>query len=120
MRTPPEELIPDALEKYTHDLTALAHQGRFAPLQRREKEVERVFQILARRLKNSPVLLGEPGGDRFPIVAEVTRRISVGDVPDEIIFRQVIALDLEALIAGTTYRGDFEKRLKSIFAQIKR
>lgn len=119
MRRPPEELIPGALEKYTHDLTALARQGRFAPLQRREKVVERVFQILARRLKNNPMLLGELGGDRFPIVAEVTRRISVGDVPDEIIFRQVIALDLEALIVGTTYRGDFEKLLKSVFAQIK-
>ena len=119
MRRPAEELIPGALEKYTHDLTALARQGRFAPLQRREKEVVRVFQILARRLKNNPMLIGEPGGDRFPIVAEVIRRISTDKVPEGITIQRVVALDLEKLIADTQRRGDFEKLLKSVFAEIK-
>lgn len=120
MRTPPpEELIPGALEKYGHDLTALARQGQFAPLQRREKEVERVFQILARRLKNNPMLISEDSAERFAIVAEVTRRISIGDVPEDIKVQRVVALNLEALIADTTYRGDLEKRLKSVFAEVK-
>jgi ATP-dependent Clp protease ATP-binding subunit ClpA len=81
-RRPDEPLIPGALEKYSHDLTALARQGRFAPLQRRENEVERVFQVLARPLKNNPALIGENGAERFAIVAEVARRISSGGAPE--------------------------------------
>jgi ATP-dependent Clp protease ATP-binding subunit ClpB len=108
------------LEKYTHDLTALARQGRFAPLLRREKEVERVFQILARRLKNNPMLIGEDATERFAIVAEVIRRISIGNVPDGITFQRVVALDLEALIADTRIRGDLEKLLRSDIEEIRR
>jgi ATP-dependent Clp protease ATP-binding subunit ClpA len=118
-KRPPEELIPGTLEKYSHDLTALAQQGQFAPLQRREAEVERVFQVLARSRKNNPMLIGEDNAERFAIIAEVARRISSGEIPEDIPFRRVVALDLEALIAGTTYRGDFEQRLKSVFAEIR-
>lgn len=119
MRRPPEELIPGALEKYTHDLTVLARQGRFTPLQRREKEVERVFQILARRLKNNPMLIGDDSTERFAIVAEVIRRISIGDMPEDIKARRVVALDWETLISDTRERGNFEKRLMSLIAQIE-
>ena len=119
MRTPPEELIPGALEKYTHDLTALARQGQFAPLQWREKEVERIFEVLARPLKNNPMLIGEDSTERFAIVAEVVRHISTGDAPEGFPIQQVMALDVELLTAGTPYRYKWEKRLKSVFAELK-
>ncbi len=130
-------MIPGALEKYSHDLTALARQGQFTPLQRREKEVERVFQVLARRLKNNPMLIGEDSAERFAVAAEVIRRISTGDAPEVVRVRRVVtpdleaivpekvkvqravALDLEALVRDTQERGDFEKLLKSIFVEIK-
>ena len=118
-KTPDEALVPGALEKYSHDLTTLAQQGRFRPLQRREKEVGRVFQVLARSLKNNPMLIGEDNAERFAIVAEVIRRISSGDVPEDLKIQRVVALDLEVLVADTLERGDFDKLLKSVFAEIK-
>ena len=117
MRTPPEELIPGALEKYGHDLTALARQGHFAPLQRREKEVERVFQILARRLKNNPMLIGEDSQERFAIVAEVVRRVSTGEVPEILQGRHIVALDLERVLSSTRYSNERRKLFHSVLAE---
>lgn len=106
------------LAKYTHDLTALARQGRFAPLLHREKEVERVLQILARRIKNNPMLIGEDSAERFAVVAEVIRRISIGDVPEGTKVQRVVALDLEKLSATSQTPGDFEKLLRAIVAEV--
>jgi ATP-dependent Clp protease ATP-binding subunit ClpB len=118
-KTEPEELVPGALEKYCHDLTALARQGHFAPLQRRGAEVERTFQVLVRPCKNNPMLIGEDSSERFAIVAEVIRRISAGEAPENVNVERVVALDLEKLLADVQTRGDFEKLLKSVFAEIK-
>jgi ATP-dependent Clp protease ATP-binding subunit ClpB len=121
-----EQPLPaeNVLATYTHDLTALARQGRFAPLLRRENEVLRVFQVLARPRKYNPILIGEDSAARFAVVAEVTRRISGDDVPEFVRDRpsyraqRVAALDLGALGAGTV-QEEFEKRLRSVFAEIK-
>lgn len=135
-KTEPEELVPGALEKYTHDLTALARQGRFMPLQRREGEIGCVLQVLARRLKHSPVLIGEDSAERFAVVAEVVRRISIGDMPEivrnrlvvtpdvsaivpvKLRIQRVVALDLEKLSADAQKPGDFEKLLGAVVAEV--
>ncbi len=114
----PEDVIPGALEKYTHDLTTLARQGQFAPLQRREQEVARVFQVLARRIRNNPMLIGEDSAERFAIVAEVVRRISIGDMPEGLNISRVVALDLEKLSADAQTPHEFEKLLRAIVAEL--
>jgi ATP-dependent Clp protease ATP-binding subunit ClpB len=108
-----------ALEKYTRDITVLAREGKIDPVVGREEEIRRVIQVLARRTKNNPVLIGEPGVGKTAIVEGIGHRVANGDVPDSLKDRRILALDLGALIAGTKYRGEFEDRLKAVLKEIE-
>jgi ATP-dependent Clp protease ATP-binding subunit ClpB len=108
-----------ALEKYGRDLTALAKEGKLDPVIGRDQEIRRSIQVLSRRTKNNPVLIGEPGTGKTAIVEGLARRISSGDVPATIKNKKIVALDLGALIAGAKYRGEFEDRLKAVLKEIQ-
>ncbi|MDM7994030.1 MAG: ATP-dependent chaperone ClpB [Candidatus Fermentibacter sp.] len=108
----------EALEKYTRDLTRLAGQQKLDPVIGRDEEIRRVMQVLGRRRKNNPVLLGEPGVGKTAVVEGLASRIASGDTPENLRDRRVLALDMGALVAGTKYRGEFEERLKSVLAEI--
>jgi ATP-dependent Clp protease ATP-binding subunit ClpC len=100
------------------DLTARAEEGKLDPVIGREKEIERVIQILSRRTKNNPALIGEPGVGKTAIVEGLAQRIVNGDVPEPLMDKRVLMLDVGALVAGTMYRGQFEERLKKVIEEI--
>jgi ATP-dependent Clp protease ATP-binding subunit ClpB len=108
-----------ALEKYGRDLTALAESGKLDPVIGRDEEIRRVIQVLSRRTKNNPVLIGEPGVGKTAIVAGLAQRIVAGDVPEGLKGKRVWALDVGAVLAGAKYRGEFEERLKAVLAEIQ-
>lgn len=114
----PEETF-QALEKYGRNLNELASRGKLDPVIGREEEIRRVLQVLSRRTKNNPVLIGEPGVGKTAIAEGIAIRIIQGDVPENLKDRQIVALDMGALIAGAQYRGQFEERLKSVLKEVQ-
>src|SRR6187397_1214478 len=109
----------DALKRYTRDLTEAAREGKLDPVIGRDEEIRRTIQVLARRTKNNPVLIGEPGVGKTAIVEGLALRIANGDVPDGLKDRRLLSLDMGSLIAGAKYRGEFEERLKGVLDEVK-
>ncbi|SVE61992.1 uncharacterized protein METZ01_LOCUS514846, partial [marine metagenome] len=115
----PEEGI-DPLKKYGINLTELAQKGNIDPVIGREDEIRRVIQILSRRKKNNPVLIGEPGTGKTTVIEGLAKRIAEKDVPENIKNKQIISLDLSAMVAGAMYKGQFEERLKNFIDAVKK
>jgi ATP-dependent Clp protease ATP-binding subunit ClpC len=108
------------LKEFTRDLTADARNGRLDPVIGRDAEIQRVIQILSRRTKNNPVLIGEPGVGKTAIAEGLARKIVMGDVPDELLDKKILSLDLSGMVAGTKYRGEFEERIKKALEEVKK
>ena len=108
------------LAEFTRDLTEAARAGKLDPVVGREKEIQRVIQILSRRTKNNPVLIGEPGVGKTAIAEGLAERIASGDVPEELLDKKILSLDLSGMVAGTKYRGEFEERIKNTLSEVKK
>ena len=109
-----------ALDSFGRDLTEIAHQGKLDPVIGRFNEIERIIQILCRRQKNNPVLLGEAGVGKTAIVEGLAQRIITGDIPEILSGRRIVVLDLAMMVAGTKYRGQFEERIKAVMNEVRR
>src|SRR5438874_5497498 len=108
----------EALEKFTINLTDLAKKGKIDPVIGRDSEIRRIMQVLSRRTKNNPVLIGDPGVGKTAIVEGLARRIISGDVPDSLKQKRIIAMDIGAMVAGAKFRGEFEDRLKAFLKEV--
>lgn len=107
-----------SLDQFSRDLTELARDGKLDPVVGRETEIDRVIQILSRRSKNNPCLIGEPGVGKTAIVEGIAERIMGGMVPDTVLGKRVVSLDLSGIVAGSKYRGEFEERIKKVLAEV--
>ena len=115
-----EESGDNVLQEFTRDLTAAARSGKLDPVIGRDEEIQRVIQILSRRTKNNPVLIGEPGVGKTAVAEGLAQRIAAADVPEELLDKQVLSLDLSGMVAGTKYRGEFEERIKKALDEVKK